>query len=53
MALLFVSLSIPILVFILVSNYHRTSAAIFATLREDGAKTRVATIDSVQNLLVA
>src|SRR5207248_2135248 len=51
MAVLFVSLSIPILVFILVYNYHRTSAAILATLREEVAKTRVATIDSAQHLL--
>ena len=33
MAVLFVSLSIPILVFILISDDHRRSAAIFATLR--------------------
>jgi adenylate cyclase len=51
MSVLFVSLSIPILVFILVYNYHRTSAAILTTLREEVAKTRVATIDSAQNLL--
>jgi len=51
MAMLFVSLSIPILVFILVYHYHRTSAAILATLREEVAKTRVATIDSAQHLL--
>ena len=48
MAVLFVSLSLPILVFILVYNYHRTS---IATLREEVAKTRVATIDSAQHLL--
>jgi hypothetical protein len=53
MAVLFVSLSIPILVFILISDDHRISAAIFATLREEAAKTRVATIDRVPNLLVA
>jgi adenylate cyclase len=51
MAMLFVSLSLPILVFILVYHYHRTSAAILATLREEVAKTRVATIDSAQHLL--
>src|SRR5262249_18718261 len=51
MAVLFVSLSLPILVFILVYNYHRTSTAILATLREEVAKTRVATIDSAQHLL--
>jgi hypothetical protein len=53
MAVLCVSLSISILGFILVSNDHRISAAIFATLREEVAKTRVATIDSLQNLLGA
>ena len=51
MSLLFVSLSIPILVFILVYNYHKTSAAIFATLHDEVAKTRLATIESVQNLI--
>ena len=51
MSLLFVSLSIPILVFILVFNYNRTSAAIIVTLREQVAQTRVATIDSAQNLI--
>ena len=51
MSLLFVSLSIPILLFILLYNYHRTSAAIIATLREQVAKTRVAAIDSAQHLL--
>jgi hypothetical protein len=39
MALVFVSLSIPILVFILVYNYNRTSAAIIASLHEQVAKT--------------
>lgn len=51
MSLLFVSLSIPILIFILVYNYNRTSAAIIATLHEQVAKTRTATIDSAQNLI--
>ena len=51
MAMLFVSLSLPILVFILVYHYHRTSAAILATLREEVTKTRVAAIDSAQHLL--
>jgi len=44
MALVFVSLSVPILIFILVYNYNRTSAAIIATLDERVAQTRVATI---------
>src|SRR5262245_56959750 len=51
MSLLFVSLSVPILIFILVYNYSRTSAAILATLHEQVAKTRLATIDSAQNFL--
>jgi hypothetical protein len=51
MLLLFVSLSIPILVFILVFNYNRTSRAIIATLHEQVGKTRLATIDSAQNLI--
>jgi len=51
MALLFVSLSIPVLIFILVYNYTRTSAAIIATLYEQVAKTRLATIDSANNLI--
>jgi hypothetical protein len=40
MALLFVSLSIPILVFILVYNYSRSSAATVEMLHEQVAKTR-------------
>lgn len=51
MSVLFVSLSIPILVFILVYNYSRTSAAIITTLHEQVAKTRLATIDSAQSLI--
>jgi class 3 adenylate cyclase len=51
MALVFVSLSVPILIFILVYNYNRTSAAIIATLHERVAQTRVATIESAQNLI--
>jgi len=52
MALGFVSLSIPILIFILVYNYSRTSAAIIANLHEQVAKTRLATIDNAQNLVL-
>ena len=51
MALLFVSLSIPILIFILVYTYNRTSAAIIANLHDQVAKTRTATVDSAQNLI--
>jgi len=52
MALVFVSLSIPVLVFILVYNYNRTSAAIIASLHEQVAKTRLATVDSAANLIL-
>ena len=51
MSLLFVCLSIPILVFILVFNYSRTSAAIIATLHSQVAETRLATVESAQNLV--
>jgi adenylate cyclase len=39
MAGLFVCLSIPILIFILLYNYHRNSETIIAILHEDVAKT--------------
>jgi adenylate cyclase len=52
MALGFVSLSIPILVFILVFNYSRTSAAIIANLDEQVAKARLVTIESAQDLVL-
>jgi hypothetical protein len=51
MSLLFVSLSIPILLFILVYHHNRTSAAIRATFHEQVAKARVAAIDSAQHLI--
>jgi len=51
MSLVFVSLSIPILIFILVYSYYKTSAAIIATLHEQVSNTRLATIDSAQNLI--
>src|SRR5215831_649454 len=51
MSLLFVSLSIPILIFILVFNYNRTSAAIIATLHEQVAKTRLATVENAERLI--
>jgi len=51
MSVVFVSLSIPILVFILVYNYNRTSSVIIATLHEQVAKTRSATVESAQNLI--
>jgi len=51
MSLVFVSLSIPILILILLFSYYRTSAATIATLHEQVAKTRLATIDSAENLI--
>jgi class 3 adenylate cyclase/ABC-type nitrate/sulfonate/bicarbonate transport system substrate-binding protein len=51
MSALFVCLSIPILIFILVYNYHTNSVAIVSTLREDVAKTNQASIESTQNLI--
>jgi adenylate cyclase len=51
MALLFVALSVPILIFILVYNYNQTSAVIVATLHDQVAKTRLATIGTAQDLI--
>jgi adenylate cyclase len=48
MAAVFVCLSIPILIFILLYNYERTSAAIVSTLREDVAKSNQASIESTE-----
>src|SRR5262249_36627006 len=45
---LFVCLSIPVLMFILIYNYYRNSEAINATLREEVAKTRQASIENVE-----
>ena len=51
MVLLFVSLSIPVLLVILAYNYHRMSGVIITTLHEQVAKTRLATIESAQNIV--
>jgi class 3 adenylate cyclase len=51
MAGFFVCLSIPILIFILVYNYHRTSVAIMATLHEEVAKTSQASMENVEAML--
>jgi adenylate cyclase len=48
---LFVALSIPILIFILLYNHHRTSAAIMANLHEQVAKARLDSIEDAQNLI--
>src|ERR1700737_3421407 len=51
MAGFFVCLSIPILIFILVYNYHRNSEAIIATLHEDVAKTSQASMENVEAMI--
>jgi adenylate cyclase len=48
---LFVLLSIPVLIFILVYNYERNSAAINATLNDVVAKTKQASIEDAKNLI--
>jgi adenylate cyclase len=51
MSILFVCLSIPVLIFILLYNYHTNSAAIVASLREQVVKTNQSSIDNTQNLI--
>jgi len=51
MSLLFVCLSVPILIFILLYNYHANSVAIASTLREDVAKTDQASIENAENFI--
>lgn len=51
MAGLFVCLSIPILIFILVFNHQKNSEAIVTILQEQIAKSRSATIESIENLM--
>src|SRR6185369_7295354 len=51
MSAVFVCLSIPILIFILLYNYQRSSAAIILTLREDVAKANQASIENTEILL--
>jgi class 3 adenylate cyclase/ABC-type nitrate/sulfonate/bicarbonate transport system substrate-binding protein len=51
MSLLFISLSIPILVFILIYSYSKNSAAIVATLNEAVVKTSHAGIERTENLI--
>jgi class 3 adenylate cyclase/ABC-type nitrate/sulfonate/bicarbonate transport system substrate-binding protein len=48
---LFVLLSIPVLIFILVYNYRQNAAAINATLNDVVAKTRQASIEDAENLI--
>ncbi|WP_028346338.1 PDC sensor domain-containing protein [Bradyrhizobium murdochi] len=51
MAGFFVCLSIPILIFILVYNYHRNSQTIIATLHAEVAKTRQISIENVEAMI--
>jgi adenylate cyclase len=51
MAAFFVCLSIPILIFILTYNYYRSSEVMMATLKDDVAKTRQASIENVEGMI--
>jgi hypothetical protein len=51
MAVVFVCLSIPILIFILVYSYHRNSAAIVSLLHEEVTKTQQSSIENADNLI--
>src|SRR5262249_23873460 len=48
---LFVLLSIPVLIFILVYNYWQNAAAINVTLNDVVAKTKLASIEDAENLI--
>ena len=48
---LFVLLSIPVLIFILVYNYRQNAAAINATLNDVVGKTKLASIEDAENLI--
>jgi adenylate cyclase len=51
MLVLFVCLSIPILIFILVYNYRRNAAAMVSTLDEAVASTSQVSIESAENFI--
>ena len=51
MSVLFVCLSIPVLIFVLLYNYHINSVAIIASLHEQIAKTNQASIENTQSLI--
>jgi len=48
---LFVLLSIPVFIFILLYNYHQNSAAIRATLQDKVTKTKQFSLDEAENLI--
>jgi ABC-type nitrate/sulfonate/bicarbonate transport system substrate-binding protein/HAMP domain-containing protein len=51
MAAFFVCLSIPILIFILTYNHFRNSEVMIATLKNEVAKTRQASIENVEGMI--
>jgi class 3 adenylate cyclase/ABC-type nitrate/sulfonate/bicarbonate transport system substrate-binding protein len=51
MSLLFIGLSIPILIFILIYNYNRNSAAMVSILNEAVAQTSRAGVERTENLI--
>jgi adenylate cyclase len=51
MAVLFVCLSIPVLIFIMLYNYQKNSAAIVVTLDQAVAKTMQVSIESAEDLI--
>jgi adenylate cyclase len=51
MSVLFVCLSIPVLIFILLYNYHTNSVAIVSTLHEDVARTNQASIENTEGFI--
>jgi len=51
MSILFVCLSVPILIFILLYNHDKISAAILSTLHEAAARTERTSIENTENLV--
>ena len=51
MSLLFIGLSIPILIFILIYNYNRNSAAMVSILNDAVAQTSRAGVERTENLI--
>jgi class 3 adenylate cyclase/ABC-type nitrate/sulfonate/bicarbonate transport system substrate-binding protein len=51
MAVLFVGLTIPVLLVILVYNYHRNTQTMLATLKDAVAKTSQASIENVEGMI--
>jgi class 3 adenylate cyclase/ABC-type nitrate/sulfonate/bicarbonate transport system substrate-binding protein len=51
MSLLFIGLSIPVLIFILIYNYNKNSAAMVSILNEAVAQTSHASVERTENLI--